>query len=67
MSFRGKRRFGSGLAWTLGTCCWLLIVGAGTASAAIAVAPELDPGAAPAGIALAVTTALLLVERYRRR
>ena len=67
MSLRGMRRFGSSLAWTLGTCGMLIIIGAGTASAAIAVAPELDPGAAPAGIALAVTAALLLVERYRRR
>lgn len=30
-------------------------------------APELDPGTAAGGIALAAVAAVLLVERYRRR
>ncbi len=30
-------------------------------------APELDPGTASGGIALAAVAAILLVERYRRR
>lgn len=49
----------------LGSCALLLMVGFGTASAA--VVPELDPGSAGSGIALAVGAAPLLVERYRGR
>ena len=45
----------------------LLIAGAGSASAAMTIVPELDPGTAAGGIALAVCAALLLVERYRGR
>ncbi len=59
-------RFLSNLAWTLGTCGLLCIAGIGTASAQVAV-PELDSGSTATGIALAVTAALLLAERYRRR
>ena len=61
-----KNRVVSNLAWTVGTCAMLWVAAAGTASAA-AIVPELDPGSASAGIALAVTAALLLAERYRRR
>ena len=43
----------------------LLVAGVG--SAAAAVVPELDPGSAGSGIALAVGAALLIVERYRSR
>jgi hypothetical protein len=40
----------------------------GNAFAGIAtVAPELDPGTAAGGIALAAVAAVLLVERYRSR
>ena len=61
-------RFVSNLAWTLGTCGLLWMAGIGTASAAPPSAvPELDPGSAASGIALAVGAALLLAERYRRR
>jgi len=60
-------RFVSNLAWTLGTCGLLWMAGIGTASAAIVPVPELDPGSAASGIALAVGAALLLAERYRRR
>jgi hypothetical protein len=58
------RLVGSKLALSLGTCALLLMAGIGTASAA--AVPELDPGSAASGIALAVGAALLLVERYRR-
>jgi hypothetical protein len=54
----------SKLAVTLGTCALLLMAGFGTASAAV---PELDPGSAGSGIALAIGAALLIVERYRHR
>jgi len=54
------------LAWILGTCGLLWLAGAGDAFALAAV-PELDPGSAASGIALAVGAALLLAERYRRR
>ena len=59
-----NRLLGSKLVLTLGTCALLLMTGIGTASAAV---PELDPGSAGSGIALAVGAALLLAERYRRR
>ena len=58
-------RFVSNLTWTLGTCALFLLAGIGTASAS--AVPELDPGSAASGIALAVGAALLLAERYRRR
>jgi hypothetical protein len=61
-----KNRFVSNLAWTLGTSAMLWVAAAGAASAA-PIVPELDPSSASAGIALAVTAALLLAERYRRR
>jgi hypothetical protein len=50
--------------WIVGTCGLLWLAGAGIASAAV---PELDPGSAASGIALAIGAALLLAERYRRR
>ena len=59
-------RFVSNLAWTLGTCGLLWLASSGNASA-FAEVPELDPGSAASGIALAVGAALLLAERYRRR
>jgi len=59
-------RFISNLGWTLGTCGLLWIAGIGSAYAQVA-APELDSGSAATGIALAIGTALLLAERYRRR
>jgi hypothetical protein len=60
-----NRLVGSNLALMLGACTLLLMAGTGTASAA--AVPELDPGSAASGIALAVGAALLLVERYRSR
>ncbi len=60
-----NRLLGSKLALTLGACGLLLMAGFGTASAS--AVPELDPGSAGSGIALAIGAALLLVERYRGR
>jgi len=60
------KRFFANSAWILGACCLLWIAGSGDAFA-IAAVPELDPGSAASGIALAVGAALLLAERYRRR
>ena len=56
-------RFASNLAWTLGTCGLLWLASLGNAFAQ--QVPELDPGSAASGIALAVGAALLLAERYR--
>jgi len=39
----------------------------GNAFAGLASVPELDPGTAAGGIALAAVAAVLLVERYRSR
>ena len=55
----------SKLVLMLGACGLILVAGIGTASAA--VVPELDPGSAGSGIALAIGAALLIVERYRVR
>jgi hypothetical protein len=60
-----KGRFVSNLAWTLATSALLWVATIGIASAA--AVPELDPGSAPSGIALAFGAGLLLAERYRRR
>jgi hypothetical protein len=60
-----KSRMFSNLFWTLGTCGLLWLAGSGNAFAL--QVPELDPGSAASGIALAVGAALLLAERYRRR
>ena len=60
-------RFFSNLAWTLGACGLLWLSGAGSSFAGATVAPEMDPGSAVSGIALAITAAVLLAERYRRR
>ncbi len=54
------------LAWILGTSGLLWLAGANTAFAEPLV-PELDPGSAASGIALAIGAAALLAERYRRR
>jgi hypothetical protein len=42
----------------------LLLAGSGVSFAGV---PELDPGSAASGIALAVGAAVLMAERYRRR
>jgi hypothetical protein len=60
-----NRLVNSKLGLILGACGLILM--AGTASAAAAVVPELDPGSAGSGIALAIGAALLIVERYRSR
>ena len=39
----------------------------GNALAGLAAVPELDPGTATGGIALAAVAAVLIVERYRSR
>jgi hypothetical protein len=39
----------------------------GNAFAGLAAVPELDPGTASGGIALAAVAAILVVERYRSR
>jgi hypothetical protein len=59
-----KRRFATA-AWILGTSGLLWLAGANTAFAN--GVPELDPGSAASGIALALGAAALLAERYRRR
>ena len=51
-------------SWILGTCGLFWLASVGIANAAV---PELDPGSAASGIALAIGAALLLAERYRRR
>jgi hypothetical protein len=56
----------SNLAWTVGICGLLFLAGAGSSIAGTPV-PELDPGSAVGGIALAIGAALLVAERYRRR
>jgi len=66
MSLRANRRLVSSLAWTLGVGSLLWLAGSGS-SLAGTPAPELDPGSTVGGIALAITAAVLLVERYRRR
>ena len=53
-------------AWILAACGLIWLAGSGDAFAVAAV-PELDPGSAASGIALAIGAALLLAERYRRR
>jgi len=63
---RIDRRLVANSTWTLGICGLLWLAGAGS-SIAGTLAPELDPGSAVGGIALAITAALLLAERYRRR
>ena len=58
-------RFFANSTWILGACALLWLAGSGDAFAV--PVPELDPGSAASGIALAVGAALLLAERYRRR
>lgn len=60
-----NRRIVTNFGWIIGTCGLLWI--AGTATAHATALPELDPGSAASGIALAIGAALLLAERYRRR
>jgi hypothetical protein len=62
---RAKRLFANSM-WILGACGLLWLAGSGDAFAISAV-PELDPGSAASGIALAIGAALLIAERYRRR
>jgi hypothetical protein len=59
-------RFFANSVWILGACSLIWLAGSGKAFAVAAV-PELDPGSAASGIALAIGAALLLAERYRRR
>ena len=66
MSLGANRRLVSSLAWTLGVGSLLWLAGSGDAFAGGPV-PELDAGGAVSGIALAITAAILLVERYRHR
>ena len=54
------------LAWTLTAGGLLWLAGSGSSFAGATPVPEMDPGSAIGGIALAITTALLLAERYRR-
>ena len=61
-----NRRLVSKLVWTGGICGLLFLAGAGSSFAGTIV-PEMDPGSAVGGIALAVGAALLIVERYRNR
>ena len=56
----------SNLGWTVGICGLLFLAGTGSSFAGTSV-PELDPGSALGGIALAIGAALLLAERYRNR
>ena len=60
-----NRLVNSKLTLMLGVCGMILATGIGTASAS--TVPELDPGSAGSGIALAIGAALLIVERYRSR
>ena len=60
-----KNRSFSNLARILGACGLLWMAGIRPAFA-IPV-PEMDPGSAGTGIALAIGAALLLAERYRHR
>ena len=63
---KSANRFFANSAWILGACGLIWLAGSGEAFAAPTV-PELDPGSAASGIALAIGAALLLAERYRRR
>ena len=60
-----NRLINSKLGMMLGACGLFLLAGIGSASAS--AVPELDPGSAGSGIALAIGAALLIVERYRSR
>ena len=60
-----NRRLVSNLVWTVGIAGLLFLGGAGNSFAGSSV-PELDPGSAVGGIALAIGAALLIAERYRR-
>ena len=54
----------SNLVWSAGICGVLFLAGAGSSFAGGSV-PEMDPGSAVGGIALAIGAALLIVERSR--
>jgi len=60
------RRWFSNLGWTGVICGLLFLAGTGSSFAGGSV-PEMDPGSAVGGIALAIGAALLLAERYRNR
>ncbi len=66
MKVRTNRGTMLNVAWMLGACGILWLAGAGNSLAGASV-PELDPGSAMGGIALAITAAVLVGERYRRR
>ena len=61
-----NRRLVSNFAWTLGACGLLWLAGSASSFAGTTAVPELDTGTAMGGIALAITAAVLLAERYRR-
>ena len=60
------RSWFSNFAWIGGVCGLLFLAGTGSSFAGSSV-PELDPGSAVGGIALAIGAALLIAERYRNR
>ena len=66
MKVRTNRGTMLNVAWMLGACGLLWLAGAGSSFAGASV-PEMDPGTAVGGIALAITAAVLVAERYRRR
>ena len=61
-----NRSAASNLVCMLAASELLLLAGSGSSFAGTLV-PELDPGSSVGGIALAITAAVLLAERYRRR
>ena len=63
---RMTRGLFTNLAWTVAICGLLFLAATGSSFAGTPI-PELDPGSAVGGIALAIGAALLLAERYRRR
>ena len=60
-------RFFANSPWILAACGLIWLAGSGDAFALPSAVPELDPGSAASGIALAIGAALLIVERYRSR
>ena len=60
------RRLFSNLGWTAAIGGLLFLAASGSSFAGAPI-PELDPGSALGGIALAIGAALLLAEHFRRR